>query len=331
MAKPGIKNNILDVPGLRVGQAHDPIVRTGVTVIVPDVPAVMAVDVRGGGPGTRETDALDPTCLVDDFHAVVLSGGSAFGLDAAGGVAAVLSDRGIGLPLSPRPVPVVPSAILYDLNNGGDKNWGLTPPYRALGIAALDALDAPFTDGNVGAGYGAVAGGLKGGIGSASAVLDDGTTVAALIAVNSFGAVVTADGVPFAQIFEQNGEFGPIRRSAQPVTMAVDLPKMPILATNTTIGVIATDARLDKAQAQRLAIMAQDGLARAIRPIHTPFDGDSLFALATGYRPLVEPTALSLTKLGAIAADCVARAVTRAVLAAETIGPLRSYRDVFLR
>lgn len=343
MVKAGPRNALSDIPGLFLGHAADATVRTGVTVILPREPAVIAGDIRGGAPGTRETDALAPTCLVERFHALVLAGGSAFGLEAASGVAAALSDKRIGLPLTPRPVPVVPAAILYDLGNGGDKDWGDRPPYDRLGRAALaNALAAAAGDptaeaameasGNVGAGYGAVAGGLKGGIGMASARFPDGATVAALIAVNSFGSAVAENGAFWAGYLEQGEEFGSLgQRTPGPVGLTPDLPKVPLLATNTTIGLVATDVTLDKGEAARLAIMAQDGLARAIRPIHTPFDGDALFALSTCERTATDSRPLLLTRLGAVAADCVARAVVRAILAAESLGDTKAYRDVFRR
>lgn len=343
MVKPGPRNALADVPGLFLGHAEDPTIRTGVTVILPREPAVIAGDVRGGAPGTRETDALSPTCLVERFHGLVLSGGSAFGLEAASGVTAALSDRGVGLPLDPRPVPVIPAAILYDLSNGGRKDWGDRPPYDRLGRAALaEALSAADGDiradaamdgmGNVGAGFGAVAGALKGGIGMASARFEDGATVAALVAINCFGSAVAENGAFWAGYLEQGEEFGGRGRLAPaPVTLAPDLPKMPLLGTNTTIGLVATDVTLDKAEATRLAIMAQDGLARAIRPIHTPFDGDSLFALSTCGRRATDPRPLLLTRIGAVAADCVARAVVRGILAAESLGDARSYRESLRR
>lgn len=341
MVKPGRRNNILDVPGLRVGQAQDARLRSGVTVILPERPCVMAADVRGGGPGTREIAALDPNCLVEAFHALVLSGGSVFGLDAASGVTAALSARGIGLPLAPRPVPVVPAAILYDLGNGGDKDWGAEPPYRALGLAALDAAfdrgDRDLVLGSAGAGYGARAGALQGGVGSASALMADGAAggaaVAALVAVNCFGsALIPGTAVPYAGIYEQDGEFGGLPPApAQPLPLDVELPKAPLLATNTTIGAVATDYRLTKAEAERVAIMAQDGYARAIRPVHTPYDGDVVFVLATGERELPAPRALALTRLGAMAADCVARAVVRGVVEATAVGDAPAYRDLFRR
>ncbi|TNE67089.1 MAG: peptidase S58 family protein [Alphaproteobacteria bacterium] len=292
-AKPGATDSFLDIAGIRVGQAHDANVRTGVTVVVPDSPVAMGVDVRGGGPGTRDTDALDPTCLVDKLHGLVLSGGSVFGLAAADGVVAAMSARGIGMPLGPCTVPVVPSAILFDLMNGGDKDWGTEPPYRRLGIEAFENLATPIAEGAAGAGYGARAGGRAGGIGTASLVTDDGLAVAALVAVNCFGVVM--DGKPTHGV--------------------VELPKVGLVGANTTIGAVATNLDLDKAGCRRLAIMAQDGYARAIRPIHTPFDGDTVFAMATGTRPLDGPLAPVMAVLGTLAADCVVRAIEKALKA----------------
>ena len=297
--KPGRRNLITDVPGLAVGQAADPNARTGVTVLLPDERAVCAVDVRGGGPGTRETDALGAENLVDAVDAVVLSGGSVYGLAAADGVAAWLGarGRGYGLVRGPGvpPSPVIPAAILYDLANGGDKAWGLDPPYRALGLAAVQAAGADVVLGTAGAGYGAMAGRLKGGLGSASIVTGDGVTVGALAAVNSFGSVTAGDGRSFwAAPFEIGAEFGGLgtvglatatedwgRAKAEPAAGAG--------RQNTTIACLGTDAILTPAQARRVAMMAQDGLARAVRPAHAPFDGDVVFVLSTGRRPLGEP------------------------------------------
>jgi L-aminopeptidase/D-esterase-like protein len=317
-------NLMTDVPGLRVGSATDSRARSGVTVILPDARAVCAVDCRGGAPGTRETDALGADTLVEAVDAVVLAGGSVYGLAAADGVAAWLGAQGRGYGLSPLAgvpkAPIVPAAILYDLANGGAKDWGLEPPYRALGMSATQAADRRFALGSVGAGAGAMAGTLKGGLGSASAVTPEGFTVGALVAVNSFGSVVAPGGAAFwAAPFEIDGEFGGLPPS-QPRAPSDDwglAKRDPKLGANTTIACVAVDAILDPAQARRLAVMAQDGLARAIRPVHTPFDGDVVFALATGRRPLPEPKAFSLTRLGALAADCLARAVARGVYAAE--------------
>ncbi|WP_417450107.1 P1 family peptidase [Kordiimonas sp.] len=291
-AVPGPTDSLTDVAGLKVGQAHDADARTGVTVVVPDRPAAMGVDVRGGAPGTRETEALDPTCLITHAHAVVLSGGSVLGLAAADGVTAALSHKGIGLAIAPQAVPVVPAAILFDLTNGGDKDWGMDPPYRQLGIDAVEALSYEVTQGRVGAGFGARAGGVQGGVGSASYVTEDGMVVAALVAVNSFGSAGT----------EEAANVG-----------AVNLPKVGLVGTNTTIAVVATNLDLDKAACRRLAIMAQDGLARSIKPVHTPYDGDTVFALATGAQAISGDLPGTLAVAGTLAADCLVRAVEKAV------------------
>jgi L-aminopeptidase/D-esterase-like protein len=328
LAAPGPLNLITDVAGLRVGQAQDDAARSGVTVIVADGRAVCAVDVRGGAPGTRETDVLAPENLVDAADAVVLAGGSVYGLAAADGVTAVLGAAGLGYRMFPTrgvPVsPIVPAAILYDLGNGGTKDWGEAPPYRELGAAALRSAGAQFRLGTAGAGAGAMAGRLKGGLGSVSAVTDDGLTVGAIVAVNSFGSVVAPDGRTFwAAPYEIAGEFGGLG-SAGLIAAPDDwgLAKGPTTSalagerTNTTIACVATDAALAPAEARRLAIMAQDGLARAIRPAHAPFDGDVVFAFATGKRALGERRMLDLARLGALAADCLARAIARGVFEA---------------
>lgn len=318
---PGPRNLITDVPGLKVGQAHDAAVRTGVTVIVPDERAVCAADVRGGAPGTRETDALSPENLVDAVDAVVLSGGSVYGLGAADGVVAWLGARGRGYGLVegiPKS-PVVPGAILFDMANGGDKVWGEDPPYRELGRAAIAAADLDFDLGTAGCGYGAMAGGLKGGTGSASVVTADGYTVGAVVGVNSWGSVIAPGGRTFwATPYELDGEFGglgPAGLRAGPDEWGS--AKRPADTRNTTIACVATDAILTPAQAKRLAVMAQDGFARAIRPVHAPFDGDVVFAISTGVRPLADPAPYTLARLGALAADCLARAVARSVFEAK--------------
>lgn len=285
------------MPGVRVGHAHDAAARTGVTLVVPDAPVVMAVDVRGGGPGTRETDALDPVNLVSHVHGLALAGGSVFGLAAGDELALCLAAAGIGLDIGPGlpRVPVVPGAILFDLTNGGDKGWGADPPYRRLARAAFAALGHDAS-GAVGAGHGARAGSRAGGIGSVSARVGD-WTVGALVAVNSFGEVYP--GAP------PEGE--------------VPMPKLRRLADlaeavrgNTCIGAIATDAPLTRVQARRVAMMAHDGLARSIRPVHAPFDGDTLFVLSTA--PVASGVDnAALTQIGTIAADLVARAVRQAV------------------
>jgi L-aminopeptidase/D-esterase-like protein len=325
--RPGPRNLITDVAGILVGNAEDHAARSGTTVVRPEPAAVCAVDVRGGAPGTRETDALAPTGLVEAVHAIVLSGGSAFGLDAAGGAMAWLAAQGKGFRAADARIPIVPAAILFDLHNGGDKAWGEPPPYRALGHAACAAAAADFALGNAGAGLGAAAGRLKGGLGSAS-FATAGWTVGALAAVNSLGSVTMGDSPVFwAWPFEQAGELGgiPPSRAPRPVPLAPELKTT--LGANTTLVVVATDATLSKTQAARLAVMAQDGIARAIRPAHTPLDGDTVFALATGRRPLAEPLH-DLARLGALAADCVARAIARGVYEAADLGALRSWRSV---
>jgi len=333
MARPGPRNLITDVPGLKVGNAEAPAALTGVTVVLPQTRAVAGCDIRGGAPGTRETDALDPTCLVDAVDAVVLSGGSVYGLDAASGVVQALSaqGRGFAIPGSPLVAPVVPGAILFDLNNGGDKAWGTEPPYRRLGIEACAAASENFSLGNAGAGLGARAGALKGGLGSASTVLDNGVVIGALIAANPVGSVVIPGSATlWAGLFEQGNELGgqAMPKGAVPLGWPEDgkTPKSFVPGANTTIGVVAVSAALTPAEAKRIAIMAHDGLARAIRPVHTPLDGDSLFVLSTAAHPLAEPTPLALAMIGMAAADCVTRAVGRAVYAAESIGGIPSYR-----
>jgi L-aminopeptidase/D-esterase-like protein len=302
---------------LNIGQAADARVRTGVTVILPEDRAVCACDVRGGAPGTRETDALQPENLVDAVDAVVLAGGSVYGLAAADGVVAWLGarGRGYGMAAGVPKSPVVPAAILFDMANGGDKAWGEDPPHRDLGRRAVADAGLDVALGTAGAGYGAMAGGLKGGTGSASAVTEDDFTVGAIVAVNSWGSVVAPGGRSFwAAPYELAGEFGGLGSAG--LAAGPDqwgLAKRPAEARNTTIACVATDAILTPAQAKRLAVMAQDGLARAIRPIHAPFDGDVVFALATGRRPLGELPDYTLARLGALAADTLARAVARGV------------------
>lgn len=291
-------------------------------MILPDAAAVAGVDIRGGGTGTREIELLRPEATVGRVDAIVLSGGSAFGLAAADGVMAWLAEHGRGFAIAGTVVPIVPAAILFDLANGGDKGWGGEPPYRLLGRRAVASAGREFAIGNAGAGFGAKAGGLKGGLGTASTVLDDGATVGALAAVNSNGSVLMPESDVFwAWPFERDGEFG--GRRPEGTTTRGDIPTGSP-GENTTLVVVATDCALGKAEATRLATMAQDGLARAIRPAHTPLDGDVVFALSTGRRP-----AGSLARLGAEAADCAARAIARAVYAAEDLGSLRSYRSLY--
>ncbi|TRO95294.1 P1 family peptidase [Glycocaulis profundi] len=316
-----MRNDITDIEGLAVGQAEDAGAKTGVTVVLCDAPAIAAVDVRGGGPGTRETEVLNPAGLVKSVDAVVLSGGSVYGLGAGDAVCAALGAQGRGYALMERPgvpaSPIVPAAILYDLANGGDKDWGGAPPYPALGRAALEdaARGAPVRLGRAGAGFGAMAGTQAGGTGSASMTRHDGITVAALACVNSFGSVLMPGTECYwAWPFERDGEFGGARPPSGWTTPgeswgAAKLDPAP--RENTTLAVVATDAALTPEEARRVAVMAQDGMARAIRPVHTPFDGDVVFALSTARRELPEPRALNMARIGAMAADMLAIAIAR--------------------
>jgi L-aminopeptidase/D-esterase-like protein len=311
-----MRNLITDVPGLKVGHADDARLGSGATAIVFDTPAVASVDVRGGAPGTRETDLLDPGMLVEHVDAITLSGGSAFGLDAASGVQAWLREQGRGFAVGPARVPIVPAAILFDLTHPGDKNWGRYPPYRELGYAAAAAASHDFALGSVGAGMGATTLNRKGGVGSASATCD-GATVAALAVANAAGSIVVGDGPWFwAAPFEQNKEFGGRGFPSPLPNGALEPHTKGAARQNTSLVVVATDAALTKSQCRRLAIMAQDGLAHAIFPAHTPIDGDIVFAAATGARPLADPVR-GLLRLGAIAMQVVARALARGVYAAE--------------
>lgn len=326
MIKPGAKNLITDVDGIKIGNAEDKQVMTGVTAIIPDSAAVGGVDVRGGGPGTRETEALNPDCLVERVDAVVLSGGSVYGLEAAAGAVMALAKKGRGFEAKGIHVPIVPSAILFDLANSGNKNWGDMPPYRKLGIEATENAQDDFSLGNIGAGYGAAAGKLKGGLGSASLISEAGVQVGAIFAVNPVGSVVIPGTRHFwAWPFEQNAEFGGLGAPEINGDLPLDIPAESRLAENTTIGVVATNIALTKSEAKRVAIMAHDGLARAIRPVHTPFDGDSIFALSTEKVELSGSRPLGVAKIGAMAADCVARSIARAVYNARSLGGLPGY------
>lgn len=339
---PGPRNLITDVDGIRVGNIACDRVRSGVSVVLPDERAVAACDVRGGAPGTRDTDALDPTCLADAVDAVVLSGGSTYGLEAASGVVAWMGHRGRGFSLgvTPKVSPVVPGAVLFDLPNGGDKDWGETPPYRTWGLEACNAATSDFALGNAGAGTGALAGDIKGGLGSASAIAGE-LQIGALMAVNSFGSAVIPGSAHFwAAPYELADEFGgygwpsplppvsafePLRQSR--LEMAPLAP-----GGNTTIGVVAVNAVLTPAETKRIAIMAQDGMSRALRPIHSHVDGDVIFVISTGRVTLPESDRLmQLMRIGSIAADCVARAIARGVYAADDMGAAPCYRTRYDR
>jgi D-aminopeptidase len=327
-----MRNLITDVTGVKVGHADDSRLSSGVTAILFDKPAAAAVDVRGGAPGTRETDLLDAHRTVAHIDAVVLSGGSAFGLDASAGAEAWLRERGRGFAVGEVRIPIVCGATLFDMLNGGDKNWGRFSPYRDLGFAAAEAAALDFKLGTAGAGFGAKVFGLKGGIGSASAKTREGFTVGAIVAVNACGSVTVGASKHFwAAAFEQRGEFGGCGapQSVPPAALVPHAKGRP--GENTTIALVATDAALSKAQCHQVAAMAQDGLARAIYPVHTTLDGDSVFAVATGALPLTAPVS-EVSEIGAIAANVVARAIARGVYEATALpfpGAPPAWRDRF--
>ena len=305
-----MRNLITDVAGLRVGHAHDAALKSGVTVLTADAPFTCGVHVMGGAPGTRETDLLAPDKTVEAVDALVLAGGSAFGLDAASGVTDALRADGRGFAVGAVTVPIVPAAILFDLLNGGDKNWA-TNPYNALGRQAYGNARADFALGTAGAGFGATTANLKGGLGSASMTLPNGVIIGALVAVNALGSVTVGDGPHFwAAPFEQNGEFGNLGPSS---TYPQGRPATKGHARNTTIGIVATNARLTQAQCTRLATAAHDGFARAVVPSHTPMDGDLIFGASIG-----DKTCDDLIYLGHAAATCMARAIARGIFEARS-------------
>jgi D-aminopeptidase len=329
-----MRNLLTDVPGLKVGNAHDESLASGTTAIVFDAPAVASVDVRGGGPGSRETELLRPEQTIERVDAIVLSGGSAFGLDAPGGAMSFLREQGRGFAIGSVVVPIVPGAILFDLLNGGNKSWGRHAPYRDLGYTAAAAAALDFALGTVGAGYGATTVNLKGGLGSASAQTRDGAIVGAIVAVNAVGSVTVGSSAHFwAAPFERDGEFGGRGFPAAPPADAEAVRLKGGIGQNTTIALVATDVALTKQQAYRLAVTAQDGLSRAIYPVHTPLDGDTVFAASTGKRPLADPI-YAFAELGTVAANVLARAVARAVYEATALpfaGALPSWQDKFGR
>ncbi|ADZ70023.1 P1 family peptidase [Polymorphum gilvum] len=330
----GPRNLITDVPGISVGCAEDPHMKSGVTVVLPDEPAVASVAIHGGAPGTREIALLEPEQTVEAVDAIVLAGGSAFGLDAGAGVQGRLAELGRGFQVGPVRVPIVPSAILFDLLNGGNKGWGATAPYRDLGRAALDNTGKDFRLGSYGAGCGATTANLKGGLGSASVVLPNGVTVGAIVAVNALGRATVGDTRHFwAAPFERDGEFGgfglpsPLPDDAVCVRTKLDGLNA---GANTTIAAVATDAKLTKSEAKRLAVMAHDGLAKALWPAHTPLDGDLVFAVSTGQRRLECPLE-DMVQIGAAAASTLARAIARGVYHARPApgDPVPTWQDRF--
>jgi L-aminopeptidase/D-esterase-like protein len=330
-----MKNLLTDIAGVRVGHADDAKLASGVTAVIFDQPAIAAIDVRGGGPGTREGALLDLANTVERVDAIALSGGSAFGLEAGGGVQAWLAEQGRGFVVRGAVIPIVPGAIMFDLLNGGDKAWGRFAPYRELGYAAAAAANMDFALGSAGAGLGATTANFKGGLGSASAATLGGVRVAALAVVNAVGSVTIGDGPWFwAAPFEIDGEYG---GRGLPASFTPDMLGLRIkggaaatAAENTTLAVVVTDADLTKVQAKRLAMIAQTGFARAIYPVHAPLDGDVLFAAATGEKP-IDPL-VGLTELGMVAANVVARAIARGVHAATALpfpGALPAWKDRF--
>lgn len=321
MIKPGPLNSITDIKGLKVGNAQDDTLKSGVTVLLCDEPMIASVAIHGGGPGTRDTELLSPENTVESIDSLVLSGGSAFGLDAASGVQAYLKEQNRGFQVGNVHVPIVPQAILFDLINGGDKDWGRYAPYRELGYEATLNASTEFEIGSRGAGTGALVAGLKGGLGTASIKLENGITIAALFAVNALGSPLIGDTHHFhAGLFEKNNEFGghglPLSMPENPDALNIKFREHASSVSNTTIGMIATDAVLTKAQAKRLAIAAHDGIARALYPAHTPFDGDLVFAIASGSSGLV-PEKNDWSDMSAHAANVTARAIARGVYSAS--------------
>jgi L-aminopeptidase/D-esterase-like protein len=330
-----LRNLLTDISGVSVGHAHDAASASGVTAILFDPPAVASIDVRGGGPGTREDALLKPESTVEAIDGIALSGGSAFGLDAAGGVQAWLAEQGRGLRIREAIIPIVPGAICFDLLNGGNKAWGRFPPYRDLGYAAACAASTDFALGSVGAGLGATTANFKGGLGSASARTEGGVMVGALAVVNAVGSVTVGDGPWFwAAPFETANEFGghglPPSFTQDMLSARLKGGAAAASSENTTLVVVATDAILTKAQAKRLAMIAHTGMARAIYPVHATTDGDVVYAAATGKKP-VDPRS-GLTELGMVAANTVARAIARGVHRATALpflGALPAWSDRF--
>ncbi len=330
-----MRNLLTDIAGIAVGHATDLGLGSGATAIVFDRPATASVVILGGAPGSRDTAMLEPEMTQQQIDGFMLSGGSAFGLDAAGGAQAALRAQGRGLRLGPAVIPLVPQAIVFDLNNGGNKDWGVFSPYRDLGYqAALAAAPGDFVLGTIGAGTGATTATVKGGVGSASAITSTGHIVAALAVVNAIGTATIGDGPHFwAAPFEVGHEFGGRGwpASLAPNDLALRAKgRTPLGETATTIAVIATDAVLTKSQVKRLCIMANDGLARALLPAHAPSDGDTVFGAATGAKPMASDS--DLTILGHIATQVLARAIARGVYEATALpypNAQKSWREMF--
>jgi L-aminopeptidase/D-esterase-like protein len=327
------RNLITDVPGIRIGHADDASVLSGVTVLLADKPLVAAVDVRGGGPGTRETDAVGLGGTVEEVHAIAISGGSAFGLSAASGVQSWLAEHGVGFEIGNARVPIVPQAVLFDLLNGGNKSWGPVSPYERLGREACANASEEFSCGSIGAGLGATTATVRGGLGSASEVLEGGLIVGAIVAVNAVGTATVGDTAHFwAAPFERDGEFGGL---GHPAEWSQSMFEARLKGGNrqaTTLAIVATNAKLSKREVHRLGVMAQGGLVRGLYPAHSPLDGDAVFSVATGDVPLSDPV-YGLSMLGISAANVLARAIARGVYEAAPTpsnwsGP-QAHRTVF--
>ena len=329
----GKKNLITDVDGILVGNAHNKEVATGCTVITPIEGSLASADVRGGAPGTREVGALNPYNLIDSVDSIVLSGGSTWGLEAASSVANSIGGEGRGYRPSSKSknVPMVPAAILYDLANGGDKEWLKNPPYSSLGLEAVSNLSDKIELGNFGAGYGSQAGSLKGGLGSASFVSNDGIQVGGLFAVNSYGSTVNNEtGQFWAAIDETENEFGGmgVPTFAPNDVLSGTAARETLPGQNTTIGVIATNVKLDSKAAKRIAIMAHSGMSRAIRPIHSPVDGDVIFVISTG--TLNKELSLNdINTIGELGARVCSRSIARGIYEADSILGIKSWREVY--
>lgn len=321
LVKKNMRNLITDIPGLLVGNVQDEKLASGVTALIFDTPFTASIAIHGGAPGVRDTALLEPEMTVEKIDALVLSGGSAFGLDSMGGVQAFLRAQGRGFAVGSVNVPIVPGAVLFDLLNGGNKDWGEAPIYWQLGKQAAEAATQDFALGTAGAGYGAALADLKGGLGSASAQTSAGFWVGALVAVNALGKATIGKGPHFwAAPFEQNQEFGGFGLPSPLPLEAHDFVIKGDSLENTTLAIVATDAALTKAQAKRLAVMANDGMALALRPSHGGLDGDTIFAVATGRAEKDLPNLRELTEIGYQASHCLARAIARGVYEAEGLG-----------
>lgn len=325
-------NLITDVPGVFVGNSQDPILASGVTTIIFEKPAVASIAIHGGAPGTRDCALLEPEMTVQAVDAIVLSGGSSFGLDAVGGVLGFLRECGRGFVIGEARVPIVPGAILFDLINGGNKNWGRKQPYWELGYQAAKAYGKEFSLGTIGAGYGANTSNLKGGLGSASAITSNGYRVGVVVAVNSLGQATIGDSANFwANPYEVDGEFGGLGCPLPMPETALDVHLQTDSLANTTIAVIATDAPLTKAQAKRISVQSHDGMAHALRPAHAELDGDLVFVAST-HSSLRQPDLRDLAEIGMVAADTLARAIARGVYEAKALpfqNALPAWKNLF--